>query len=571
MARAARIGAAMRRATAAVVCALFLQLIAATAHAEPLGIPGQEPGEPPASRDIRPVPPPAEPPSEANAEGGNLEVPSAEQQDDVLDMRPPAVIGPAGQLPDEVQADAVRYAPDGTIELDGVTLTVASLIENGGPAVVTAGHGVLNTGTGRIELSDGLSIAVDNVPFGVPLHLDAQTAAWDGNSKQLSVTGLAIPVPLRALLGDSFPTAEIAARFASHIRLGTPDYVYVTAESLQVKQSGKDYDVVLGSITAYPSPEPSADLYVTAREATLTAEGRIEVDNAALWVEGLKLATWPHYSHDDGSGVSGLLSFDTPKVSIDAESVEAREDVQLNLHPLHVDTEVAYAEQYNVIAHSFAYVDVWKGGQVGVQHGDVTTTDYLRNSYLRSDDVVFTARQRNDWGPWRWSVDIEKGSVTERPIGAGSLGDLVSTERTMLVSDIELTHARLGGDWYVTTGATGTSIDYGGEEYSVVGWRGGLIYRAGGFNNFVLYRENAVDGQALLPFDAVRRKELDFQARASLIPRLSHILRGVYDFTLNDYDRLELGTVLERRGYELGFYWDFARDRAGLELGILTP
>jgi hypothetical protein len=269
--------------------------------------------------------------------------------------------------------------------------------------------------------------------------------------------------------------------------------------------------------------------------------------------------------------VSGVLSFDTPNVSIDSESIEAREDVQLNLHPLQVDTEIAYAKPYNVIAHSFAYVDVWKGGQVGVQHGDTTTTDYLRNSYLRSDDTVFTARQRSEWGPWRWSVDAEKGNVGERPFAASGLGDLVNTERTMLTSDLELTHARLGGDWYVTTGATGTSIEYGDEEYSVVGWRGGLIYRGSDFNNFVLYRENAVDGTPLLPFDAVRRRELDFQARASLIPRLSHILRGVYDFTLQDYDRLELGTVLERRGYELGFYWDFARDRAGLELGVLTP
>jgi hypothetical protein len=245
--------------------------------------------------------------------------------------------------------------------------------------------------------------------------------------------------------------------------------------------------------------------------------------------------------------------------------------VQLNLHPLHVDTHVAYAEPYNVIAHSYAYVDLWEGAQLGVQHGDKTTADYLRSSYLRSDDMVFTARQRSDWGPWRWSLDIEKGNVSERPISGSSLGDLVTTERTLLTTDLELTHARLGGDWYATLGATGTSIDYGSEDYSVVGWRGGLIYRGRDWNNFVLYRENAVDGHALLPFDTVRRKELDFQARASLIPRLSQIVRGVYDFDTKDYDRLELGTVLERRGYELGFYWDFARDRAGLELGVLTP
>src|SRR5688500_13721013 len=153
-------------------------------------------------------------------------------------MRPPAVIGPAGQLPDELKADEITYEPDGTLVFKGVTLTVASLLENGGPAVVTAGHGRLNAKTQQIELSEGLSIAVENVPFGVPLRLDAQTANWDPKAKQLSVTGLAVPLPLRALLGDKLPSTEIAARFASHVRLGTPDHIYISAESVEVRQSG---------------------------------------------------------------------------------------------------------------------------------------------------------------------------------------------------------------------------------------------------------------------------------------------------------------------------------------------
>jgi hypothetical protein len=167
-------------------------------------------------------------------------------------------------------------------------------------------------------------------------------------------------------------------------------------------------------------------------------------------------------------------------------------------------------------------------------------------------------------------LGVESGDVSAKSTADRGPAD-PALRRLAETADLELTHSRVGGDWYFTGGVSGAHYDYGLDEYDVAGARAGLIYRNAGFNNFVLYRENMTDGHALLPFDEVRSREVDLQARVSLIPRVNHVVRAVYDMGLKDFDRLEVGTLLERRGYELGFYWDFARDRAGVELGIATP
>jgi hypothetical protein len=547
------------------LCAVLLLMQCHHAHAQTLEIPGVGAS----SRDVRPAAPATEHQAETPTPA-ELELPPSVTAPVELDLRQPAVIGPAGTLPDELTAGEITYEPDGTLVLKDVKLTVSSMLRNGGPAIVSANFGRLNARTQQLELSGGLSIALQNLPQGIDAELSAQAATWDGEKKRLSVQGLELPVPLRAVLGDDFPASEIEARFVGHTRLNVPEHVYVNAGELEVVQRGKEQIVVLREVEVAPTARPGGDLYITASEVTYGGQQELRASGIGVYLEGVKLLTWPGYSRSSKQG-SGILELDAPKLSVDASSIEAREDIAINLHPFHAETRVAYAEDFDVIAHTFAYVDAWEGAQLGVQHGDIQVADFERNSYLRGDNMVLTARQYNDWGDWRTQLDFEQGDVSMRSIGAGGLGDLVSVSRTAARADVELTRAQLGGDWYFTGGATAAQYDYGVERYEVLGYRAGLIQRQGGFNNFLLYRENQTEGAAVLPFDAVRRRELDFQARSSLIPRLSHIVRAVYDFDLEDFDRLELATLIERRGYEVGFYWDFARDSAGLELGLFTP
>ena len=73
----------------------------------------------------------------------------------------------------------------------------------------------------------------------------------------------------------------------------------------------------------------------------------------------------------------------------------------------------------------------------------------------------------------------------------------------------------------------------------------------------------------LMGFDAVRRQELDFATQFHLHRRWRHVFHGTYDIDREEFDKFEVGALRRQHSYEIGMYWDFVRESAGLEFGLV--
>jgi hypothetical protein len=43
----------------------------------------------------------------------------------------------------------------------------------------------------------------------------------------------------------------------------------------------------------------------------------------------------------------------------------------------------------------------------------------------------------------------------------------------------------------------------------------------------------------------------------------------LYDIDDDEFDLLQVGALKRQRTFEVGLYWDFARENAGIEFGLL--
>ena len=66
----------------------------------------------------------------------------------------------------------------------------------------------------------------------------------------------------------------------------------------------------------------------------------------------------------------------------------------------------------------------------------------------------------------------------------------------------------------------------------------------------------------------MRREQLDFATSVQTLPSWRNVLRGSYDPLEEEFDRLQLGTFKQQKSYEMGVYWDFARESAEFEFGL---
>lgn len=132
--------------------------------------------------------------------------------------------------------------------------------------------------------------------------------------------------------------------------------------------------------------------------------------------------------------------------------------------------------------------------------------------------------------------------------------------------------AHLSGNLYLSSAALGFYTDYSDAHERYVGFGGeaGVIWRSNGYDNFVMYRSYDVMGEPVFLFDKVREEEIDFGGRVQLQPGWRHVLQGIYDLDRDQFDTLQIGALKQFKTYEIGMYWDFARDNAGLEFGLLV-
>jgi hypothetical protein len=329
-------------------------------------------------------------------------------------------------------------------------------------------------------------------------------------------------------------------------------------------------------VTLSPTAREDADLYVTADDLTLTPDGRVVLSGIALHVSGLSLGKWPQISRRLEPR-PGMFGFSFPHVSYDKDSgLLVREQLSADLRAVKVDALLDYATSYGLRAHTYSYIEPLPGAQLGVAYGSRSLMDIRRDSFALTEDYNVVARQRVKLhGPViddAWCI-LEYGrmSVLPEEARAASAVEKVEDTRQAAAGTVKFALIPLGGDWYLATGGTGKYVQYDDahKAYRVLGGEAGLVWLHGGFEHYVTYVENAESGTPVMSFDEVRQRELDFATSIRLHPEWRHVIRGVYDFDRDEFNKLEIGAMKKQKSYEIGFYWDVARNNAGIEVGLL--
>ena len=476
-------------------------------------------------------------------------------------------------LPDSLEAGSAEIGPDGMVHgSGGVTLTITSLVA-GATVTATADSADYDTHTGWAELWGDVSLTL--VERGFTVRMSRLT--YDPLMQRMEVEGISLELPLASLTaGRSEVTADL--RNEEHFYNIAPEAVFVLAGTARYIQSQSGPDLVVTNARFTHSPRPDPDLFITAREVRLTTDQHVVFSGIALHIAGMELLRWGKLSRSL-KPKPGLVSFSIPRFRIDREvNFMWKQGVTLNAGAAHGDLLLDYSPDYDLRVHGFAYYEPAPGSKLGVQYGTRSEVDLQRVSIERRDNLNFVYQQRfkNALPQLRdASLGVEYGRIVSDSPGLPNKGIQASHEedtRTAVSGDVSLPLLPLGGEWFIATGAQAQWVNYddANEEYRVAGGRAALVWRRKGFDHIVEYRLNNVQGRAVFPFDTVRERELDFITSVRLFPSWRHVIRGVYDFDADEFTTLQIGAMKRQRSFEVGMYWDLARDNAGLEFGLLT-
>jgi hypothetical protein len=236
-----------------------------------------------------------------------------------------------------------------------------------------------------------------------------------------------------------------------------------------------------------------------------------------------------------------------------------------------------YSDQYGLLVEGTVARQVAPSLALGLSEGTRNVAGLDRQRIERKDSFVGTA-EYDVSRPLSWvqrlHVNLEYGDVrAQEQAAAGQPRPApVRAKRLFANGDVEFDPVELGNNIFLTAGGGLRYVDYGelGESYSVVSGEAGIVIPAprDGWMNYITYRRRNTQGTALMGFDEVRRQELDFAGQLRVQPQWRQTLHGVFDLDKQEFETLELGTMKRQRSYELGMYYDFARESAGLELGL---
>lgn len=532
----------------------------------PLGLPSASPADIPGQAVEQP------------AESLAREVPVARDQAvEVLPVPgcplPPAAAQPA-ELPDSFSAAAAQVSPDGLITASGgVELRIVSILEEGA-LLCSAEAGEYNSETGAARLSGNVDIQLE----GSGLVLRCDSMEFEPMLGRFSVDGLVVGLPFDAIIpAERLPREEPHTGGSSHFFSATPEAVYLRAERLRVEQSSARSEYVLSGVRLTHSPRPDPDLFVTASEARLEPGRRVLFKDVALVVSGFQVLAWPRLSRGLVKE-KRLYGFGIPKVRFDNDiGVGWAQPFSVDAGMLKADGMLDYSPEYGLRSWALAYNEPTPGLRVGVAAGVISAVDVRLRDVRRRDFATLTYQQTLPSplpGLRTASFSAEYGEVaayTDPLPGAHLPGVYAYDKRFAAEASVDLTPVPLAEDLYFTGAGRAAFFDYSdsGKDYDVLGGSAGLIYHQPGFDNYLLYRLNSTSGEPVFSFDEVRERELDFAASLRLHPEWRHVVRGIYDVDRDEFDQLEVGAMKRQRSYEIGMYWDFARESAGVELGLL--
>ncbi|MCC7479012.1 hypothetical protein IT575_11220 [bacterium] len=515
-------------------------------------------------------------------------------------------------LPDNFSAGSVFTDKRGLLYAGGgVSLTLRSVLPEG-EAMVEADSAIYDTESGVVELSGNVRLSLAGMDFSAyagglreggsgssagsdfdprynrsaVIDRSAQGGSFellcdwlrvDPTMREMQVRGLRLHLSLEELLGpEAVKELPLRTDFRNHLVPSSPSEIRLSSDEVYFAQSSRAPQLLLQQVKISLGSHPDPDLFITAREVELMEEQQVEFRGIELNISGFDWISWPKITRSLKRSPSAF-SFDTPQLQVDREfGVAVKQGATVDLGMFKTDALIDYSPEYGVLAQAFAYIEPVTDTQLGVQLGRSTQSNIDRNTVQRRDDYNLIYRQSLSPGGaiQKLHLGAQYGHIHEsvdgRP-GAGIPDRRAEDTRMMADMDMQLEPLDLGGRLFLTLGARARFIHYdeSGQDYQVLGGRAGLVLRSDDFDHFILYRYNNTSGDALFTFDEVRREQLDFATSVQTLPSWRNVLRGSYDPLEDEFDRLQLGTFKQQKSYEMGVYWDFARESAELEFGLL--
>lgn len=475
--------------------------------------------------------------------------------------------------PDSLQATSAEVSPDGVVHASGGTLHVTSLVE-GTELLLTADEIEYDTHTGVAELWGNVDITVSTAA----LRLQCTHIYYDPLMQHMEAEGIRLQLPITDVLGTAPEAAEPVAQLTDHFYFPRPEAVFIDAARARLDFDPYKQQFVLSEVKLCHNPDPDPDLYITAREARYGTDNILSLSGLSLYISGRRIAGWPSYTRHipPQPGIGGLQ---LPHITINRDvGFAIKQGYNAELGALKAHGLIDYSTRFGGRAFGYLYTEPAAGAQLGISAGGRSETNPDRINIDRRDDYDLQYRQDfhldNNWID-QLRLTAEYGRSVVHNEAAPELGieeQIVRDTRFKATGAMKFPLARLSDNLYLTSAALGFLTDYtdASERYEGLGGEAGVIWRHQGYDNFVLYRSYQVLGNPVFLFDKVREQEINFGGRVKLQPGWRHVVQGIYDLDRDRFDTLQVGALKEFKTYELGMYWDFARDNAGLEFGLLV-
>jgi len=483
-----------------------------------------------------------------------------------------ALTGESG-LPDRLEASNASISPDGLIEASAGTLYINSLVE-GETLVAQASYISYNTETGEAELDGDVALELS----GTELRLECDELSYDPLMGQLAATGVSVNLPVEWFAQEGELGEQVLrTNFGDSIYTPLPDNVRLSAGQASVVLDVRQREFVLEDVILSHHPRPDPDLYIHADVLRFTQSERVIMEGFSVHMSGIELFSWPRITRDLRGG-KRMISLDFPIIRFEKDVGFAwKQGVNMDLDALQAEILLDYAPDYGLLSNFLVYVAPYAGAEVGVETGTRSLFDINRVSVERRANYNLLWRQSLPGNGWYRDLafTVEYGEMIAFTPAQPEL-DIPAQrqEDTRIYGDgsVEFPLVELGSNLYVTTGAVGRYAEYedAGQRYRVAGAFGGLIYRHDGFDHFVLYRAHNIHGEPLFSFDEVRLREVDMMTSLRLLPEWRHVIRGIYDIEDGEFNQLKVSALKKQKTYEIGMFWDFARESAGIELGLLV-
>jgi hypothetical protein len=481
---------------------------------------------------------------------------------------------PSRGQPDRLEAESFEMGEDGIVRASGCTLYITSLLTDG--AIVASGDQVeYEEESGAIELGGNVAVALE----GTGLELSCNYLYFDPLMERIEVEGLGVTLPLALFIEeDRLKGREPSTTFYDHFYSTVPESVQLTAGRAQLDLDERHQEFILSDAKFYHHPHPDPDIFFHADKLRINAGDGVVFQGISFIISGVEVFSWPQISRRFARE-RRFFSLAFPIIRFEKNvGIAWKQGVKLDFGGAQLDSTLDYSPEYGVLSDFLLQTEVFNGTTIGIESGTRSVFDINRRSIERHADYNMIYRQHvkgdNNWFR-RARFSFEYGNLaTFSPAQPESGLPAQRQEDTRLYADgyIELPLLELADGWYLATGMDGQYVEYldNNMEYRVVGGEAGVIWRHNDFDHFVLYRHHRISGQPLFSFDEVREREVDFMTGFSLHPEWRHVVRAIYDVAEEEFDQLQVSALKQQKTFEIGMYWDFARESAGLELGLLV-